>query len=60
MDGSNSESFGFIDPGDVLRAVHLIPCFSLGRTTSILSTSVARRANEDDQDYERYYVNLCH
>ncbi|KAG6806967.1 hypothetical protein H0H92_009333 [Tricholoma furcatifolium] len=51
-------AFGFIDPANILRAVHLIPNFSRGRTTEFLGHSMARRSDEKDQDYERYYVNM--
>lgn len=51
-------AFGFIDPLDVIRAVHLIPQFSQGRTTELLGHSVARSALEKDADWVRYYVNM--
>ncbi|KAK0496704.1 hypothetical protein EDD18DRAFT_1073881, partial [Armillaria luteobubalina] len=52
-------AFGFIDPNDVLRAVHLLPTFVCGTTDEFLEgPSIARRLDEDDEDYERYYVNL--
>ena len=57
-DSSDSESFGFVNPANVLRAVHIIPCFALGLTSSILPKSIARQVDENDQDYERYYVNM--
>ncbi|KAG6824796.1 hypothetical protein H0H92_005805 [Tricholoma furcatifolium] len=53
-----NNAFGFIDPANVIRAVHLIPNFSRGRTTEFLKHSMARRPDEKDQDYERYYVNM--
>lgn len=52
-------AFGFIDPSDVIRAVHLIPAFKLGTTSEFLPPSIARREDEDDEDYERYYVAMC-
>jgi hypothetical protein len=52
-------SFGFVNPADVLRGVHLIPVFSLGKTPHLLpARSMARRDDEDDEDYSRYYVNM--
>jgi hypothetical protein len=51
-------AFGFIDPQDVIRAVHLIPAFHLGTTSKLLPLSMARREDENDQDYERYYINM--
>ncbi|KAJ7572925.1 hypothetical protein C8J56DRAFT_1067270 [Mycena floridula] len=52
------ETFGFINPADMLRAVHLIPVFSLGRTKQLFSKSVARRDDEQDEYYRRYSVNI--
>ncbi|KAG6808398.1 hypothetical protein H0H92_004278 [Tricholoma furcatifolium] len=53
-----ARAFGFIDPGNVIRAVHLIPNFSRGRTTEFLKHSMARHPDKKDQDYKRYYVNM--
>jgi hypothetical protein len=59
IDSSNSlEGFGFINPADVVRAVHLIPCFSLSHTKELLPHSIARSALEQDEDWVRYYVNM--
>jgi hypothetical protein len=51
-------AFGFINPADVLRATHLIPNFYNGTTTRLLGHSMARRADERDEDYYSYYVNM--
>lgn len=51
-------AFGFIDPLDVVRAVHLIPAFQFGKTSLLLSPSLARRKDEGDEDYQRYYINM--
>jgi hypothetical protein len=51
-------AFGFIDPADVVRAVHLIPRFSDGRTTELLGRSFCRLPQEKDEDWVRYYVNM--
>jgi hypothetical protein len=48
------EAFGFLDPAHVLRASHLIPAFSLGRTISLLGPSMAR--DSEDGDWMNYYV----
>ena len=60
LDSSDADMapFGFIDPLDVIRAVHLIPAFHFGKTTLLLSPSLARREDEGDEDYERYYINM--
>jgi hypothetical protein len=52
------EAFGFVDPADIIRGVHLIPRFSLGRTKEVLGPSFARSAVETDEDWVRYYVNM--
>jgi hypothetical protein len=51
-------AFGFVDPSDVIRAIHLIPRFSQGRTKDLLGPSIARSVLEKDEDWVRYYVNM--
>jgi hypothetical protein len=51
-------AFGFVDPADVIRAVHLIPRFSEGSTKDSLGPSTAWSALEKDEDWVRYYVNM--
>jgi len=58
VDGNDASAFGFIDPADVIRAVHLIPQFSSGRTKNLLGHSIARSIQENDEDWIRYYVNM--
>lgn len=58
LDGNDLGAFGFVDPQDLIRAVHLIPAFKFGKTSSLLSQSIARREDEGGEDYERYYVNM--
>jgi len=58
LDGDDPSAFGFLDPADVIRAVHLIPRFSLGRTGDLLSPSIARSILDKDEDWVRYYVNM--
>lgn len=59
LDAEEGGAFGFIDPNDVLRSVHLLPTFVLDTTDVFLEgPSIARRPDEGDEDYERYYVNL--
>jgi len=56
----DQHAFGFLDPSLVLRACHLPPVFSGGRTNSLLSyegLTVARPLSEKD-DWENYYVNM--
>ena len=51
-------AFGFIDPSDVICAIHLIPAFKLGTSSELLPPSIARRDDEGDEDYVRYYVGM--
>ena len=53
------EAFGFLDPDEVIRGVHLIPAFAEGKTDELLpGQSIARRACEDDEDWRYFYVNM--
>ncbi|KAK0447140.1 hypothetical protein EV421DRAFT_1889695 [Armillaria borealis] len=59
LDAEEDDAFGFISPEDVLCSVYLLPTFSLGTTDAFLEgPSIARRPDECDEDYERYYVNF--
>src|ERR1700678_66037 len=58
VEGDSDQAFGFVDPADIIRGVHLIPRFSLGRTKELLDPSFARSAAENDEDWVRYYVNM--
>ncbi|KAI0063164.1 hypothetical protein BV25DRAFT_453896, partial [Artomyces pyxidatus] len=51
-------AFGFLDPDQVIRGVHLLPAFHFGRTTLRLGPSIARKATENDEDYEKFYVGM--
>ncbi|KAF7307484.1 hypothetical protein MIND_00542900 [Mycena indigotica] len=52
------DTFGFLDPSDIIRGCHLIPAFAHGRTTKYLPKSMARRASEQDEDWKYFYVNM--
>lgn len=52
VDGENA--FGFLDPGQVLRACHLVPAFDQLQTVDYLGPSVARDLSHGDWRY--YYV----
>ncbi|KAI0083356.1 hypothetical protein BDY19DRAFT_856713, partial [Irpex rosettiformis] len=54
----DADAFGFLDPTDVLRAVHLIPAFAHDQTTELLGPSIARHLREEDMDWQYYYVNI--
>ncbi|KAI0076620.1 hypothetical protein K474DRAFT_1578014, partial [Panus rudis PR-1116 ss-1] len=49
--------FGFVDPADVTGAAHLIPDFTRGRTAELLPPSIIRREDDNDEDWDGYYVN---
>jgi hypothetical protein len=51
----SEEAFGFLNPADVLRATHVIPCFSKGKRHEHGRglSSVAG----DKGDWHQYYVN---
>lgn len=57
IDYASSGAFGFVDPAEVIRGAHLIPAFHYGRTADLLAESIARRAEENNEDYQYYYVN---
>ena len=50
-----SGAFGFLDQARVIRACHLIPAFSCGKTTDLLSASRAR--DFPTADWVNYYVS---
>lgn len=52
---ARENSFGFVDPSDVLRACHVVPAFASGKVHSD-SISLSLCANDSD-DYRQYYVN---
>jgi hypothetical protein len=51
-------AFGFLDPAQVIRGVHLIPNFLRGRTDSRLPPSIARPAADGHKDWDCFYVNM--
>jgi hypothetical protein len=54
-----SSAFGFIDPTNIIRGVHLIPAFKDGRTSDLLDTSpLARLPQEGDYDWNFFHVNM--
>ena len=59
VDYKDKAAFGFLNPALILRAVHLIPCFALGRTTHLLpEQSICRLAEENDEDWDMFYMNM--
>ncbi|KAF7293522.1 hypothetical protein MIND_01130500 [Mycena indigotica] len=56
MPHQNPNAFGFLDPQDVVRGVHLIPAFNHGWTEEYLPKSVGRR--KGNHDWRFHFVNL--
>ena len=52
------EGFGFIDPEQVIRGMHLIPAFHFGCTTALLPPSIARCTSDNNEDWDWDYVNM--
>jgi len=52
MDPEDPSSYLFLNPSDMLQAIHLIPAFSTGRLAS------DPEADEDNTDWEFYYVSM--
>jgi hypothetical protein len=59
VEESDTDAFGFLDPGQVIRAAHMIPTFASGRGDSSLrrGKSLARPEGELD-DWEEHYVGM--
>lgn len=51
---SDDNAFGFVDPGDVLRACHIMPNFAQGKR-HLDGVGISRCA-KDGKDYNRYYI----
>jgi len=58
LNSDNPDAFGFLDPHDVIRAVHMIPSFVYGRTATLLGPSDVRQPSEGDEDWAYYYINM--
>ena len=52
------EGFGFIEPEQVIRGMHLIPAFHFGHTTALLPPSIARCTSDNNEDWDWDYVNM--
>jgi hypothetical protein len=51
------EAFGFLDPAQVIRGVHILPRFAGGRTSHLLGPSIIRKLSDRHEDWVNYYVN---
>lgn len=57
--GNDVDAFGFLDPQQCIRAVHLMPAFAWGRVTSLLPPSViARSLTNNYEDWQLYYLGM--
>ncbi|TCD63562.1 hypothetical protein EIP91_005233 [Steccherinum ochraceum] len=57
--GDAGPAFGFLDPGQIIRAVHLMPAFAHGTTSELLGPSMIRRPQDpEDEDWQYFYVNI--
>ncbi|KAJ3531672.1 hypothetical protein NM688_g7542 [Phlebia brevispora] len=53
------DAFGFLDPQEVVRGVHLILAFAHGKTDELLSgPSIAQAHSDGDEDWQYFYVNI--
>jgi hypothetical protein len=53
LDTDDPTSYGFLNPSDVLRGMHLIPAFLTGRLPSS-----DLEVDKDDMDWEFYHVSM--
>jgi hypothetical protein len=53
-----TDTFGFLDPAVVVRAAHFMPAFHHGRTNELLGPSIARPDEDEDEDWQFYYVGM--
>ena len=57
-DSKDPEAFGFIHPDEIIRAVHLIPRFKLGRTVEYLAGPSKGRPESEEDDWKHFNVNM--
>jgi len=50
-------AFGFLDPDDVIRGTHLIPCFNNGLIVDPPATSVSKWDYAPKANWQYYYIN---
>ncbi|KAF7323811.1 hypothetical protein MKEN_00602400 [Mycena kentingensis (nom. inval.)] len=51
------DAFGFIDPDNIIRGVHIVPAFASGQTKDLLPPLDIRPPSANDEDWRFYYVN---
>jgi len=50
-------AFGFLDPDDVVRGAHLIPCFGKGLIVDLLIAAISKWDCSRSANWQYYYVN---
>ena len=61
VESTDKYAFTFLDPAQVIHGTHIIPAFSEGRSSALLSVtkSVTRGLNpEENDDWLNFYVNM--
>ncbi|KAF8625106.1 hypothetical protein AX17_006931 [Amanita inopinata Kibby_2008] len=58
LGSANPGAFGFINPSDVIRGLHLMPAFHYGRTKELHPPSTIRPEVDRDEDWVAFYVNI--
>jgi hypothetical protein len=56
--GEDPGAFGFLDPDVIIRGIHLIPAFQLGKTDELLPHSFVQHKVDSNQDWVYFYVNM--
>jgi hypothetical protein len=52
-------AFGFLDPREIIQAVHLVPAFSQGCTACLLGQTILDRPKADeDPDWYNFYAEM--
>ncbi|KAG2342173.1 hypothetical protein BDR05DRAFT_976596 [Suillus weaverae] len=51
-------AFGFLDPQQVIRGIHLIPAFDYGHTDALLLPSIACPTHDNNEDWTFFYINM--
>ena len=52
-----NDAFGFLDPDDVIRGAHLIPCFDKGLIVALLVSLVSGWDYAPSTNWKYYYIN---
>lgn len=58
LPGDDPGAFGFLDPQEIIRGVHLIPAFAHGRSAGTLGPSIVRQPKDNDEDWNFFYINM--